>query len=391
MIIAIDGSRAFLKRRTGIEEYSYQVIKHLRDELTDAQVVLYIRADQEVDFELPHNWRAKKLWAPRLWTQIRLSLEVFLHRPDVLLVPAHTVPLIHPANTVVVIHGLEYEFCPESYSWWSRVSMRTAIKFSCRVARTVVCVSENTKRDVMKLYGTSAEKIKVIYEGYDNLVNSQQLIVNGNTEIFQNVEKINDQDFFQDHLRTRSGRKKILEHLFLQPYILFIGRLEERKNIVRFIESFEFLKKKYNIKHKLVLVGKPGFGYEKIHNTIANSMYKNDIIELGYVSEEEKWALLKNADIFLFATLYEGFGIPVLEAQSVGVPVITSNTSSLPEVAGEGALLVNPESVEEIAKETHKFISDNELKSDIIHKGVENAKRFSWRKCTQEIGVCLKR
>jgi glycosyltransferase involved in cell wall biosynthesis len=360
MLIAVDGSRAFLKRRTGIEEYSYQTIRHLRGELKDARVVLYVRADQSVDFELPANWQVKKLWAPRFWTQVRLSLQMLFDRPDVLFVPAHTVPLIHPKRTVVVVHGLEYEFCPEAYSRWSRLYMHASIGFSCRAAERVVCVSENTKRDVMRVYGVAEEKVSVMYEGYERMENG-------------NLKMEND-----------NGKWKITE-----PYFLFIGRLEERKNIVRIIDAFESVKERYDIPHKLVLAGKPGFGYERIEKCKMKSEKRGDILELGYVDEEEKWRLLEGAEAFLFPTLYEGFGIPVLEAQSVGTPVITSDRSSLPEVAGDGALLVDPEDVEAIAEAMHRLVSENELKNAIIQKGLENAGRFSWKKCARELAATL--
>jgi glycosyltransferase involved in cell wall biosynthesis len=337
------------------------VIRHLRDELLVEQVILYIRADQEVDFTLPNNWRVKKMWAPRLWTHIRLSLEMLLHCPDVLLVPAHTVPLIHPHNTIVVVHGLEYEVCPQAYSLLSRLLMRLMIRFSCYVARTIICVSKNTREDVNRLYHTSLEKMQVVYEGY-----------------------------VQDTIAEDVRDTEVVATLIKNPYILFIGRLEERKNIIRFIEAFELFKEKYATSHQLVLVGKAGYGYEAIQEKKCSSLYAQDIVELGYVNEEEKWQLLKHAEVFLFATLYEGFGIPVLEAQSVSIPVITSTTSSLPEVAGEGAVLVHPERREEIADALHLLTSNNEAKSAIIQKGQENVKRFSWQKCAQEIAVLLK-
>ncbi len=400
-IIGIDGSRAFLSRRTGIEEYSYQVIRHLRDELSDARVIVYVRADQEVDFDLPENWRVKKLWAPRFWTQIRLSLEMLFHRPDVLLVPAHTVPLIHPNNTVVVVHGLEYEFCPKAYSRWSRWSMRAAIRFSCRVSKTVICVSENTKRDVMRLYGTPEEKMAVVYEGYSR--SSATDIGQGLTESSHCLAKFDGQDFMDGEVCAKDGQEffkptcgtphsaeKLLGRPLPSSYFLFIGRLEERKNIVRFIEAFEIFKEKHDTSHKLILAGKPGYGYGDIRARIDASACKNDIVETGYISEEEKWMLLKRADVFVFATLYEGFGIPVLEAQSVGVPVITSNYSSLPEVAGDGALLVDPKDTMALAEALWRLISDKVFKSDIIRKGAENVKRFSWAKCAREIAVLLK-
>lgn len=376
MVIGIDASRAFLKRRTGIEEYAYQTISHLRDVLpVDAEVVLYVRKKigwidgqlvmqrPEFDFALPGHWRVQALWAPRFWTQIALSLEMFFRTPDVLFVPAHTVPLIHPKKTVVTIHGLEYEFCKEAYSWWERIYMHFSIKYSCKVASTVICVSENTKRDVMKLYQVAAEKIRVVYEGYES--NFQFPISN-----------------FQSNPNDKIIEKK-------KPYLLFIGRLEERKNVVRMIEAFEILKEKYQLPHELVLVGKPGYGYARIKAAISHSKFQNEIQEKGYVSEEQKWTLLQKADAFLFPTLYEGFGIPVLEAQSVGVPVVTSNISSLPEVAGEGAVLVDPTSVESIVEGIQKLLSDEVLRSGIIERATHNVSRYSWASCSQNIARIL--
>ncbi len=369
MIIGIDASRAFLRKRTGIEEYSYQVIKHLRTELTGQTVFLYVRKKiswqsgrfiwviPPIDFDLPSGWQLKALWAPRFWTQLRLSLEMFLSPPDVLFVPAHTVPFIHPARTIVTIHGLEYEFCPEAYSWYERWYMRISIRCSCRWAQTVVCVSENTKRDVMKQYLVPEEKIRVVFEGYDQK---------------------------NPHPAFRIQNRVL-------PYLLFIGRLEERKNILRIIEAFVILKQTYQIPHELVLAGKPGYGYEKIRSKIHNLQSNIPICELGYVNEEEKWLLLRGADVFVFPTLYEGFGIPILEAQAAGTPVVTSNTSSLPEVAGDGAIYVDPESAESIAEGVWRVLSDPDVKNAIIGKATQNLSRFGWASCARELGNSLRK
>lgn len=170
MRIGIDASRAFLLKPTGIEQYSYQVIRHLRDVFQDENVVLYVRkkilwkqgrwqwALPTINFELPPRWRVKGLWSPRLWTQARLSLEMLIAPPNVLFVPAHTVPIVHPSRTVVTIHGLEYEFSPESYGFWERIYLRWSIRHSVRVASTVIAVSENTKRDLMRLYRVPEKK-----------------------------------------------------------------------------------------------------------------------------------------------------------------------------------------------------------------------------------------
>ena len=365
MIVGIDGSRAFLRQRTGIEEYSYQVIKNLRQELEGHDVFLYVRKNQAVDFELPENWIIKKIGWPRLWTQIGLAFEIFLHPIDVLFVPAHTAPWIHPKKTVVTMHGLEYEMMPKAYSMWERFYMRASIKSSCRWAQKIISVSENTKRDLMRLYQVPEEKILVVYEGYDS--NFQFSIFN-----FQTI-----------------SNEQISNYKNYSPYFLFIGRLEGRKNILGIIETFEILKEKYGLPHKLLLAGKGGYGYDRIKIQISKSKFQKDIVELGFVKDEEKFELIAGAEVFLFPTFYEGFGIPVLEAQSVGVPVVVSNISSLPEVAGDSALLVDPEKPEEIAESAYGLISDKTLRDDIIKKGYANVARFSWEKCAHEIAGIL--
>jgi len=348
MIIGIDASRAFIQNRTGIEEYSYQVIKNLMDVLKDHQVVLYVRKNQKADFELPNNWKVKVIRWSYLWTQIGLSLELLFHPIDALFIPAHTVPLIHPKNTMVTIHGLEYEFCPKAYSFWERVYMRLVIKNSVKWAKKIIAVSENTKKDLVDLYKVSERKITVVYEG----TNSNQN---------ENIKNKND------------------------LYLLFIGRLEERKNVLGIIEVFEILKEKYKIPHKLILGGNQGYGCDSIKLKVENSKFKEEIIFKGFIKEEEKFELLKKAEIFLFPSFYEGFGLPILEAQSAGIPVVTSNVSSMPEIAGSSAILADPNKPEEIAEVAFRLISDEKLKNDIIKRGFENVGRFNWNKCAEEI------
>jgi glycosyltransferase involved in cell wall biosynthesis len=366
MRIGIDASRAFLKRRTGIEEYSYRVIEYLRNEIPTEQVTLYVQKKlvfksgrprfilPRIDFEIPKVWRVKGLWSPRFWTQARLSLEILAHTPDVLFIPAHTVPVIHPKKTIVTIHGLEYEFSPESYSFWERLYMRLSIRYSVSAASQIIAVSENTKRDLARLYAVPEKKIKVLYEGFTKPLFDNQAI-----------------------------EKRVT------PYFFFVGRLETRKNIVRVIEAFETFKTKTGLSHQLILAGKPGYGYGAIQEKIGASKYKENICEVGYVSEEEKWRLLKNSEAFLFPSLYEGFGLPVIEAQSVGVPVITANTSSLPEIAGEGAILVNPPNVSALAEAMEELVKNQAKRADIIDKAIRNVDHFSWARCAQGVADLL--
>lgn len=365
MIIGIDASRAFLRNRTGIEEYAYRVIEHLRGPLRDEEVVLYVRPGQGPDFGLPAAWRVKTLRSPRFWTHGRLSIEMLLHRPDVLFIPAHTVPIIHPRRSVVTVHGLEYEFSPESYSWWERCYMRTVIRFSCRAAETIIAVSEHTKGDLVRLYGVPEHRIVVVYEGKPELRPSTH-------------EEVSNLEF-----RIPKGRIQ-------QPYLLSIGRIEERKNVRRIVEAFDILKSERGIPHRLVLVGKPGYGYVDVRKAIEMSPFRGEIVETGYRSEVEKTELLRDADVFVFPSLYEGFGLPLLEAQQAGVPVVASDVSSLPEVGGEGMVRVDPRSSRAVADGIWRILSDSGFRDAIIRKGRENAARFDWEKCSAEIARLLR-
>ncbi len=393
MRIGIDGSRAFLEKRTGIEEYSYQAIKHLRDKLNGHQVVLYLRKNQELgiknqNFEFPENWKVKVINFSRFWTQIGLSLEMLLHPVDVLFVPAHTAPIIHPTKTIVVIHGLEYEFCPKAYSFWEKIYMRCSIKFSCEWASKIISVSKNTKKDLMRLYNVPENKIEVICEGYNSNFQFPIFPPKADQPLAGNFQTISNVKIFNDLKNT--------------PYFLFVGRLEERKNILGIIEAFEILKEKYQIPHKLILAGRGGYGYRKIKMQISKSKNKDDIIETGYISDEEKFELMRKAEAFLFPTFYEGFGIPVLEAQSVGAPVVAGNNSSIPEISTNyefyettnkkdesSAMLVDVSNSNEIAEATYKLISNKDFREDMIKKGYKNVKRFSWEKCASQVAEVL--
>jgi len=358
MTIGINAAAALKQPRTGVEEYTYQLIKHLTmlPEAREHRFFLFVPnlPKEGFGFPLPENFIVKKLnWPlPFLWTQIRLALEMLFKSPDILFVPVHILPFFHPKKSVVAIHGLEYEYWPQCYSFFRRWYLRWSTKSALKRARRIITISENTKDDLLKLYGGDAGKIEAVLHGVSK------------PEVKIKMKNINE------------------------PYLLYLGRIETKKNIRGILEAYEILKEKYKLPHKLILAGAPGYGYGNLKFKIKNLKLK--IIELGYVSEDEKWQLLLNADIFLFPSFYEGFGLPVLEAQAAGAPVITSDNSCLPEVAGEGALLVNPQNPAQIAKAAIAIIDDKVLRDRLIQLGYENVKRFSWEKCARETLNILK-
>ena len=362
MNIGIDASRAFIKKRTGTEEYSYQFIKNLtKIDISSHQIFLYVKNNSEIDLDLPKNFIVKKICYNRLWTQLGLSLEMKKNAVEVLFVPSHTIPIIHPKNTAVTIHGLEFKYYPESYSLKERFFLELNTSIAIKWSSKIIVPSESTKKDLIKFYKVNPDKIKVVYHG-TKIVNYESRIMNHGKKSFN---------------------------------ILFIGRLEKRKNLVNLIGAFNIFKNNSkNPPHpllqrgssncKLTLAGKRGFGFEKIKKAIEKSSCKKDIILKDYVSEQEKRELYQNANVFILSSFYEGFGLPVLEAMSYGVPVICSNISSLPEVAGDAALLVDPNNIEDISNAIEKIICDENLRNEMIKKGFENVEKFSWKKCARE-------
>lgn len=182
-----------------------------------------------------------------------------------------------------------------------------------------------------------------------------------------------------------SERLKIqAKYNFSKPYLLFVSTIEPRKNINSIIAAFNLLKQKHKIEHQLVLIGKKGWSYEPIFAAIESSPWKQEIYHLDYLSDELVAFFYSKADVFVYPSHYEGFGLPVLEAMTLGAPVITSNTSSLPEVTGDAAILIEPQDPTQLAEGILKIISDSQLRQDLINKGKDRAKLFSWERTAKE-------
>lgn len=171
---------------------------------------------------------------------------------------------------------------------------------------------------------------------------------------------------------------------FSQPYLLFVSTIEPRKNITALILAFNFLKEEYKIDHNLILIGQKGWHYKPILAEIKKSPWKSQIHHLEYLSDELVALFYSRADVFVYPSYYEGFGMPVLEAMTLGAPVVTSNTSSLPEVAGDAALLIDPNDPMSLAEAILRVISDSQLRNQLIHKGKERAKLYSWERTAKE-------
>jgi len=396
MTIGINATAAVTWPRTGVEEYVYQLIKHLTmlPEAMGHRFLLFVpkikpdiakklflnETNNCFDFSLPENFAVKQLkWPWPMWTQIRLASQMLLKQPDVLFAPAHVLPMAHPKNSIVSVLGLEYEYYPEVYSFFRRRYLRFATKYAVKKAKKIIAISDSTKRDLVKLYGDAlAEKIRVVQLG----ISLNQKINRDKETVTENSANEPPAPFNRDCRAPSLTKDRNYRCKTTIPYLLYLGRLETKKNVQGIIEAYKILKEKYRIPHELVLAGSPGFGYKSLKLRIRNCRFK--INEPGYVSEAEKQRLLREAEIFLFPSFYEGFGLPILEAQAAGVSVVTANISSMPEVAGEGAVLVDPKKPEEIARAVYKIIDDRFFRDKLIKLGYENVKRFSWEKCARE-------
>ena len=380
MIIGINAAAAVKQPRTGVEEYTYQLIKHLTmlPEARGHRFLLYLPSEalakEGFDFSLPNNFEIKVLYwpLPILWTQIRLVWEMLWRKPDILLIPVHILPFFSPKNSVVVEHGLEYEYFPEYYSALFRWYLCWSTKRSAKKAQRIIAVSKKTKQDLMKFYGCKPEKIEVVHHGV-SFCHSEAV---GRGISREPRGALAERGECGSRICERSFAS--LRMTNSKPYILYLGRIETKKNIQGILAAYKILREKYGVPHQLVIAGGKGFGYE------AFQLDLEGVLETGYVSEEEKWRFLSGADLFLFPSFCEGFGLPVLEAQAAGVPVVTSYNSSLPEIAGEGAVFVNPESPGQIAEAVYKIFEDRQFRDKIVAAGYENVKIFSWEKCARE-------
>lgn len=370
MVIGFNAKAAFTNNKTGIDEYVYWVIKTLINrDFSGNKYIFYtdkLPKNQTLnDFfnaAIPDFIEIKVLQSKYLWTQGRLAYELFINPPDIFFTPAHVLPLTAPKKSVITIHDLAYEYYPELYSPFSPFGfhyLRQVTKSAVKRAAKIIAVSENTKKDIVNLYNINPLKISVIYHGAPQLKS-------------QNKES--------ERIQLKNADKN--------PYILFIGRIELKKNIKNLVLSFNLLNDKLlNSGHKTVglyLVGNPGYGYEKIAQTINLSPYRKNIFLLGHLQGKEKENILKNAAALALVSYYEGFGLPIIEAQSAGVPIVCSAISSLPEVAGHGALFCAPNNIKAMADCFYKILTNHSIKTKLVKRGFENSNRFSWDKCVDE-------
>ncbi|MBN1964789.1 MAG: glycosyltransferase family 4 protein, partial [Anaerolineae bacterium] len=296
---------------------------------------------------------------PRLWTHVRFAAALWAQRPDVTFVPAHALPLIFPGAAVVTVHDLGYHFFPETHPGWPRRYLEWSTPQSARRAAAVLADSEATRRDLASVYGVPAEKVHVVYPGVDD-----------------SLRRVTDAVVVA-RVRTRYD---------LPPrYLFFIGTLQPRKNVARLVQAYA-RSGVYEQGVSLVLAGAQGWLYDP-----AWTAGVPGVITPGFVADEDTAALFSGALALVFPSLYEGFGFPVVEAMRCGTPVITSDTSSLPELTGDAALTVDPLDVDALASAMRQVIGDGALRARLVEMGYAQAARFTWQAAAQAALAALER
>ncbi|MFA7209296.1 MAG: glycosyltransferase family 1 protein [Parcubacteria group bacterium] len=370
MKIAIQAADLDHKRIDGTRVYISNLLKNFGRLDSDSDFRLYHRNRFNPELAPPvfANYAVIRKPFPFLWTQTRLAYELWRNVPDVLWMPMSALPVIRrkKMKTVITIHDLAFKYFPQHFPANDLRKLNFFADYSIRAADKIIAISEATKKDILKLYPEiKAEKVKVIHHGFS-------------PDVF-------------DRARDAAREAEIKNKLGIAGnYIIYIGAIQPRKNLDTLIRAFESLKSRavkadgFLESLELVIVGEKAWLSEGTVKMARQSRFAGDIKMPGRLKFEDVGHLFRGAGVFVFPSLYEGFGIPVLEAMAAKVPVICADNSSLPEVGGEACLYFEAASHEDLAQKIKRVLENGELRAKLIAKGTEQIKKFSWEKCAAE-------
>ena len=361
MWFGVDASRAAIGQRTGTENYSLHLIRRLLalncERGRPHRYTLYFNQSPSPSlFPDSLGYEARAIPLPRLWTHLRLSLEMAQRAPEVLLVPAHVLPLVHPRRSVVTIHDLGYLYYPQAHSPLGGLYLRLSTAYNARFATRIIADSQATKEDIVRHLGVNPKKVTVVYPAVA-------------PEFYPREDEPE-----VEAIRAKYGLPA--------RYVLYVGTLHPRKNILRLLEAYVKLLDAGEADASLVIAGKRGWLPSQMEGRLSQAPDK--VIFTGYVPTEDLPFLYSGATAFVMPSLYEGFGLPIVEAMSCGTPVLAAKASSLPEVAGDAAVLFDPLSVEDIVGTLARVLSDEGLRAGLREKGLHRARCFSWQGAAEE-------
>ncbi len=360
MVIGIDGNEANAKNRVGSGTYAHELLRQFSKNKSHA-FTIYLKEPPVGDLPVENSNFKYHIFGPKkLWTQFALPIQLTLKGPkiDVFFSTAHYGPRFSKVPYVVTIHDLSYLHFPDLFKKDDLMQLTSWSKYSVEKSAHIICPSQSTKDDIVESYQIEPSKISVTYEGYDQ-------------SRFKPESKV----------KIESVKSK---YKIKGDYIIFVGTLQPRKNVERLIEAFSkvILKSQFS-SLKLVISGKKGWLYDPILSKAKELKIENSVVFCDFVPDKDLPALISGAKLYVNPSLWEGFGIPVIEAQACGVPTVVSKTSSLPEIAGDSAILVDPTNIASIEDGIVQGL-DPKIASLQIAKGFKNIKRFSWENCARQ-------
>jgi glycosyltransferase involved in cell wall biosynthesis len=364
MKVAIQTSDLDHSRIDGTRVYLRELLKRFASISPDTDFTLYHKGAYNPVLAPPEapNYSAVSLPFPWAWMQTRFALELALHHPDKLFLPIQAAPVMMPGSIEVTatIHDLAFRRFPETFPRQHLRKLNFMLETAVRRADKLIAVSESTKRDLLEFFPALPEsRIRVIHHGFDA-------------------------EFFGARVPEETLSQTLASY-YLKPnnYILYVGALQPRKNLVRLIEAFGIMKQSVP-EAKLVLAGEEAWLAETITDAWEQSPYRDDIVLPGRVSFETLRELYQGARMFAFPSLYEGFGLPILEAFASGIPVLTAENSSLSEVAGDGALYCQATDTTYMATKLEMLWRDEALRKNLVERGTARLAQFSWDHCAEE-------
>ncbi|MBN2884966.1 glycosyltransferase family 4 protein [Patescibacteria group bacterium] len=395
MIIGIDASRANQSLRTGTEWYSFYIIQFLASIDRENKYILYIDREPEPDLaeavRAYSNFSFKILKWPfkYFWTLGRLSWEMLINRPQVLFIPAHSLPLIHPRHTVNTIHDI-------AFMREERLYQKTKVRLESRLIKGLMdIVARLITRGRYQLNSLDYLKWSTAY----SLKHSQKIIAVSNftkQELLSTYKKVDDKKIevvyngypkkLYHFIEDDAERTAILDKYGIEaPFFLYVGRLEKKKNTHTLVESFAIFKEAHpESRMQLVLIGNAGYGYDEIKYILEEYNLDKSVIMPGWIPEADMPAIFSAATTFVFPTLHEGFGIPVIQAMACGVPTLVSDIPVLREIAADASLFFNPHDRQQLVEKLNLIAFDNSLRQELKVKGLQRVTRFSWEKSATE-------
>jgi len=365
MRIGID-CRMFSSKFTGIGRYVYEFVKNVTAINAESgyphEFVLFFNEPEHKEFEITKNIKKVLVNAKHysFKEQFKFPSKIKKEKVDMMFFPHFNVPILYRKPYVVTIHDLTLSLFPgqKMIRWYHRLAYQLTIRNAIKKAKKIIAISEHTKDDMIRLLKAPKEKIEIIY--------------NGIGDEFKEIEEL---DLLKPTLKKYGIKKE---------FLLYTGVWRNHKNLPRLIEALSIIREKNGIDLQLVITGKPDPHYPEVKEAIKNYKLKDEVICTGLVEEKELVDLYNAADLFIFPSLYEGFGMPPLEAMKCGTPVVASKISSVPEICADAAVYFDPYDTKDIANKIMSVYKDAEKKAKLVEKGFEHVAQFSWRKMAEE-------